>query len=279
MKFCPNYAIPLHATTDNKVYVARARCKQWSCPYCAHKNRNIWVARATEHVKADGGVWYFWTLTLAPKDHVSLIHSLRVWRGVWAKFAQKIRRDVKRATGASWQYLRVFEAHKSGVLHVHILSDYQYPDTKPITDGNGDVRYHSDTFKQDVLHRYGLGYVHDMRPCVIGDDSDMTDGDKARITASYVTKYLTKDMQSGIRDTLSRAGMGRIRQIQTSQGWYDISRGKSQYDWHIGGITVDDWLSDTSHDYIDLDLDKPIYLEDFYADGAHRVYPAPKQTD
>jgi len=231
--YCPNYSQSIVSDTEHgSKLIARTRCKMWSCDYCAKINRKLWQARIMNQVKIDTDKkWYFWTITLAPWDHDGTLHSIQIWRNVWDKLIKTLKRKLGR-----FNYLRVFEEHKDGTLHVHMLADESYDDVEIITELNEDetknTRHHSAEFKK-LLLKYGLGYIHDIQP--------ITDKKKINavhaLVASYVTKYLTKNIQSQIRVLLKKNDMGRIRLIQTSQNWAQVKQ-QIKSDWTIGDIKL-----------------------------------------
>jgi len=267
MEYCENYTSVLQGQkpTDNDItYIYRTRCKQWSCDYCANINRRIWMARIVIETCGDvQGTWHFWTLTLDADDHDRGIgHSLTVWRSQWDKLLKRIRRM---AQPRKLRYLRVFETHADGTLHIHMLADYAPSDVRKTTrynkkrDKNIDV-YVSNTLR-DVLTDLDLGWVHDVRPMV--KSRDMT---TEVSIAAYLGKYLTKDMQSSARADLRVAGMGRIRMIQTSQAWAKLDQDASDVDWRLAGsvsMSLVMLLRDRGIFY--YDLNRREFLDEWHA--------------
>lgn len=89
------------------------RCKRWSCPHCAPINRKkvIGIAR---RAKPDALL----TLTLAPKiDETPDQMAKRLKEGL-----RLLRLRLKRHSRFSnFQFMAVFERHKSGFPHLHLL--------------------------------------------------------------------------------------------------------------------------------------------------------------
>lgn len=236
MLYCPNYSTALHTTGSGSKegLVYRARCKQWSCAYCAEINRRVWRARIMLEVeKSSDQSWYFWTITLDGSDHgKGTAHSLQVWREHWDNLMKRVRRDVK-----TLRYVRVFEAHKTGTLHVHMLADKTYDDVTQVIEDDGRDNWRSDTLKAH-LTALKLGWRHDVRPIIT---VDFEENGNARNVSAYVCKYLTKSIQSNIRERLRDAGMSRVRMIQTSRGWSNVPTSDNQRVWDVGGVTFEDY--------------------------------------
>lgn len=258
LKFCPTYGMVLngeHAENGN-LYVARTRCKQWNCPYCAVVNKNVWMYRIIKHV-LNGKVkhWYFWTLTLLGDDHKGLVHSLVIWRDTWDKLMKRIRRDLGKV-----QYVRVFETHQDGTLHIHMLCDKTYGDVvQRGTDEN--KRHHSDKL-QTHLDSLNLGYIHDIKPIVTSYGGN--EGNAINV-ASYATKYMTKDLQSDVRQALKAHGFARVRMIQTSQKWYDDKPDTSDIAWSKGALQYATYRAKPAEsEAIDVTYNEDIEHEDFY---------------
>lgn len=270
--YCPNYGVVISAITDDNVRVVlRTRCKTWDCEYCAKKNAKEWRWRIMSTIEQRDGCekWYLWTLTLSPLTHKNgdTVSSLQKWRKYWNKLMNKLRYRLGR-----FMYIRVFETHKSGILHVHMLANATFDDVVQIVEKNVDqsdnVRHHS-AMLESIMLSYGLGKIHDIKPI---ETEIYENNGHARNVSAYVTKYLTKDIQSIVRKTLRDGGAGSVRMIQTSHGWQALTR-QSELSWEVGRITLDKWLSEDIPMY-DLQLKKEILdYTDFGGDGTHEVYP------
>jgi len=260
-QYCPNYSVPLTAADGDKinpVLVYRARCKQWSCPYCAEINRRVWRARIMLEVQKHEQQWHFWTLTLDGSDHQSnTAQSLMVWRAHWDKLLKRVRRELGKL-----RYARAFETHKEGTLHVHMLADKTYPDVVCYKETDGRENWRSETLKAALID-LGLGWRHDLKPIVTKDVE--SDG-QARNISAYFVKYLTKEIQSDVRFQLRQAGMGRIRMIQTSQGWANVPTKETDREWRMGGISLNfyDAVRPEGIPVRDVNTERAIRFEDFY---------------
>jgi len=259
-EYCPNYSVPLTSTDADKTTPAliyRARCKQWSCAYCAEINRRIWRARIMLEVQKKEADWHFWTLTLDGADHQENTgYSLKVWRSGWDKLMKRVRRDLGKL-----RYARVFETHRDGTLHVHMLADKTYLDVVCFKERDGRENWRSDTLKR-ALTDLGLGWRHDLKPIVTKDAEN--DG-QARNVSAYFVKYLTKEIQSDVRFELRQAGIGRIRMIQTSRGWAKVPAQESEREWQRGGlhVLVFDALKAQGFPVVDANLSRAIRLSDY----------------
>lgn len=100
--------------------LVRLRCKMWSCPYCGPKNAIAWRAylldRFNKHLREEK--WCFITITAHKLAHKSPRASLLNLQQVWKKLYDRL---LRRYGKEHMQYVRVFETHKSGRFHMHIL--------------------------------------------------------------------------------------------------------------------------------------------------------------
>lgn len=249
--------------------IYRPRCKQWSCPYCAIQNMKLWRYRIMlECEETLQNVWFFWTVTLDGDDHKTespQVDSLKKWRSVWDKLMKRVRRDMKKLHG-KMRYVRVFESHKSGVLHVHMLTDVAYPDIQEERQYNAITKVNDIVWRSSTLQAHltdlGLGRIHDIRPINTENEND---NGVARNVSSYVTKYLTKDIQSDMRQLLKNAGMSRIRIIQTSQSFGVVANEHDQLNWSLGRLSkiAHDSLPSGSH-ASDISRGRVVDDSDFY---------------
>lgn len=216
---CPNFKGLLlsEKTKSGDRLLVRARCKQWSCPVCAVQNMRIWRAFLWRKITMDIGAygWHFVTLTAHENtqnhalERVRAILSLKNVREGIARLLKRLRRTFK-----DFAYVRVFEKHKSGAFHVHMIVRWGkvsyiwrtkkrgkwsfYPDeNKP-----GSGRYWSiKTYIKNTARECGLGFM-----CDVQKIEDSTAGK----VVSYVVKYMTKS-------ALSDAEFKGVRRIQCSR--------------------------------------------------------------
>jgi len=267
MQHCPHYSLALHTkdNTENDALIYRARCKAWSCDYCAEINRKVWRARIMlEVAKSPGGVWHFWTLTLDGKDHEgNTAKSLQVWRDGWDKLMKRVKRDL-----GAMRYIRIFETHADGTLHVHMLCDKTYPDVVAVLESDKRTNYRSETL-QSHLEALKLGWRHDLKPIVT--ENAENEGNERNVSA-YCVKYLTKGIQSNVRSTLRAAGMQRVRMIQTSHGWANVPTASEKREWAKGGMLMIEYdaLAESEIVTVDIDVKRVVLAGDFFGEG---VYP------
>lgn len=178
------------------------RCRK--CDGClAHKAR-LWIARGVDEIKASTRTW-FGTLTVRPEDRFVLrvkAHA-RTKSRASKPFDQMNRSEqyeelcwhlgrectnflkrVRAESGAPLRYLLVYEAHKSGDPHGHILI---HEHGVPVT-------------KQLLERQWRLGFSHWR---LTGDDPR---------AAFYACKYLSKEAQTRMRASLRYGQATLVRQ-------------------------------------------------------------------
>lgn len=105
------------------------------------------------------------------------------------------------------EYVRVFEHHKSGEYHIHVL--WRLPQMPPYNDRE---------WLKDVATSHGLGWRVDWQGIVHG-------GETTKI-ASYITKYMSKDAQGmmdmpkGLRRIQTSAGIGALKPPKSDEEWF-----------------------------------------------------------
>ena len=210
----------------------------------------------------DTKTWYFWTLTLLGKDHTGLKHSIDKWRDTWSKLRKRIIRDLGKL-----KFVRIFEMHKDGTLHVHMLTDKSYTDCYQVeaTD-TAKERTESVKLRQHLID-LDLGYIHDIKRI---DTPKKEANGIARNVSAYIVKYMTKDIQSNVRSILKEHG-SRLRIVQTSIGWFDKQPDDTVLDWSKSPVFKTEYLAmGQSEQVIDLAKDERITIDDFYD---HDFYP------
>lgn len=205
ISFCPNFKMVLLAENDDKskLLMLRARCKQWSCAYCASANQTQWRKHLNERIGELGGQWSFMTLTAHAAAHAGgwTLHNLRdaykpVYDGIRNAFSRQ----------KPIEYVRVFEKHQSGEFHIHILWRI---DLDPFTEMNDWLKA--------LVTKHGLGWRCEWKAAQRGSSA-------AGITR-YMTKYMTKlkqggmEMPKGIRRIQTSQGIGALKQHKSPQGW------------------------------------------------------------
>lgn len=174
------------------------RCRK--CAWCLSRRRNLWAFRGQVEIAAAPRTW-FGTLTMGPTEHALMRYraSSRLTRGgvdiellspreqfeeLCIEFGREVTLWLKRtrkATKGKLRYLLVFERHKSGLPHAHILVHDM--------DCNNPVRH------ADLASKWKLGFTK-FKLC------------EALKTAWYVAKYLSKSAEARVRASL---GYGKVK--------------------------------------------------------------------
>lgn len=176
-----------------------ARCRR--CEHCLAHRRQLWTARAVDEVKAAPRTW-FGTLTVSPENRfrhevaADLLRPSAVSSADWPEFkfrclADSVGKEVTRMfkrlrkRGAKFRYLLVFEAHKDGWPHVHLLvHEVAEPVRKATLDG-----------------QWPLGF------------SKWKLVEREPAAAVYVCKYLAKDALTRVRASLRYGQAYRLQHI------------------------------------------------------------------
>lgn len=163
------------------------RCRK--CSNCMTHRRNLWVARAVDEIDISSRTW-FGTLTVNPEHRFRLEclaeQRLRMgneylrdltppeqYRYLADFLGKEATRWLKRLRKkAALRYLLVFEAHKDGFPHIHLLLHEQGANLS----------------KRDLEHHWSYGFSN-WRLVDKGDTKP----------AWYVSKYLVKDARTRVR--------------------------------------------------------------------------------
>lgn len=155
------------------------------CDECLRYRARIWRDRAAVEIAQSQRTW-LWTLTLRPEEQYrALAEGLRdaseeQRKSDWDLRVSVIQRwltlclkRIRKNSGARIRYLAVYEAHKSGMPHVHVL----------LHERNSAVR------KGLIQGEWPHGFTN----CRLVKDVN---------SALYVTKYLSKAMAARVRASL-----------------------------------------------------------------------------
>lgn len=267
-KYCTNFRAFLYArdTGSGDGLLARARCKQWTCTYCASINRKQWryrIGYAADVLEIDA--WSFITITAHSSTRGVL--SLENLRAHWDALLKRMRRQY-----GKFPYIRVYEKHSDGSYHVHALLGFHFPDsdlkTRKSKSGDSETTY--SVLIDDYVRRkpqprqrtvtvgkrklaalprgatHGLGWYHHAENLR-----------HAHGAAKYVTKYMTKGgdrMENG------------VRRIQPSQKFPKPPKESAVYDWTVySGFSEEDaWQHwETGNDVIDVSQGRVLTATDF----------------
>ena len=253
--YCKNFHALATSDQENKVLIARLRCKQWSCQFCAEMNRRQWYMTMTDAIDGLGGEWTMLTVTLPAWIHKQKILFDRIYDSVTTikKNWDKLMKRLKRWLG-KFQYVRVLESHKSGVLHVHMLINTIIPDARPRKPGQDKTAWTSKTLQRH-LKESGFGYIHDCSP-LRDPGGDYWNGKRV---SAYVAKYLTKDL--AMIDEERKAL--RVRKIQTSQSFRKPKNESDQVWTMTSGIYELDLHEKPRHTFVDVSTGYIVTLDHF----------------
>ncbi len=187
------YGRPEAPRSKRNVVVSRHRAKPLlveldvpcrACPPCLRSRAARWRHRATQEALRSGRTW-FGTMTLNPQAHFVMLARARALNADLAEpdeFGARCvevgkeltlwLKRVRKNSGVKLRYMAVFEAHKSGLPHLHVL-------------------VHECSHGETVTHRelsraWKLGFTRFnlvSEPAAFG----------------YVTKYLTKSAGARVR--------------------------------------------------------------------------------
>lgn len=249
---CENFkGIVADVTDSRQWYMARIRCKMWSCELCAQINRSQWRAHIIDGINKIGtfASWWFVTVTAHRKAHKAVNQRAtlsNLQRGLKTLY-DRIRRIVAKGSD-KLEYVRVFEHHKSGKVHAHMIMRGTFTVQTGELDKKGNDIGLTRWFKDNGAE-VGLGYQASAKPI------RSSQGVHAGFVSAYVTKYLTKSSQ-GFK--LFPKG---VRRIQASNGFGALKIPDSQYTWSKrAGIFEHDVLEHHVHD---VNLKHDVSTDDF----------------
>jgi len=240
---CPNFNLvaSTQRASDGKWIMTRLRCKSWSCPVCARKNRQTWRNFLSAKLRKISSVWWFGTLT-APAWARSPEKSLASIRDNFDRFMKRLRRVFGKV-----EYVRVYEVHQTGAFHLHIVicglaarvhrymarsGKLGFRVSKANDLGNG---WAVNTWWKKTASKCKMGYIAEIKKIPSSE------------AVGYITKYLTKSAQA--------FDMPHLRRVQTSRG---IGSPKSA-GVEIWAVTGHLWGGDIGYQaFVDLDEKRSI---------------------
>lgn len=246
---CKNFDGWLIGQKPGQTLIVKTRCKMWTCDYCAKINREMWQAKIIHGINQIGGdEWSFITLT-AHENANNLQSSMRNIQNGWKKLQTRIRRKItSEGKEKTLHYARVYEQHKDGRVHWHMVaswvpSDYIHPDNGK---GKGS-RWISDNARQ-----CGMGY-QTMALSIDGHGGYI---------ASYVTKYMVKSSHEWPKNT---------RIITTSRNWPTKTIAeKNDYHWKTQSTVTEtdirQWFK-FGDEIIDLNTNLPVTYDTIDENG------------
>ena len=176
------------------ITLVRVSCKMWNCPCCREKNARNWRAYLldTFNKRFPHSHWCFFTITAHENAHKhSAVMTIRNLQQVWKRLYDRLRRKF----GRRFEYIRIFERHKSGRFHMHILIDcgLEYDEYAYVIKGKLDeFRHPLCKWLKTACRSLGGGHrVHIRR---VWDDHKRSSN--VGLVVGYILKYMGKDMAS-----------------------------------------------------------------------------------
>jgi hypothetical protein len=187
---CKNFRVLLQSPDykPDRLTVARLRCKQWTCDFCASRNLNQWRIHLLKRFDTDfrDTKFCFMTITVPPHLHGKPIESVSRLQDVWGKLYHLMRREYKE----KFTYVYMYEAHKSGTYHLHALISLGeiYDDMAAKSEWDGILDHHPVArWLRDTLPSIGAGWKCDIRRVY------STNGLRDSVSAVlYAIKYMSK---------------------------------------------------------------------------------------
>lgn len=174
------------------ITLVRISCKQWGCPCCAQKNARNWRAYLLDTFNKRFGheKWCFLTITAHKNAHkhsaeATILNLQQVWKRLYDRLLRRY--------GKGLQYVRIFEKHKSGRFHMHILlniGDRYDSHNRLIRSKLDEFRHPECRWLSRACAEVGGGWrVHIKR---VWDDQKKSSN--VGIVVGYILKYMGKDM-------------------------------------------------------------------------------------
>lgn len=209
LTYCPALETPyLYSDKIKTGYriIFKARCKMWTCEYCAGVNKRNHFKRilyGIDQLQNQGFKFSFVTVTSHERVR-TFSGSYRVWKSAWKKLRQRAVRHEQSIEKGIFHYVYIPECHQDGTLHWHGLFS-----------GSFTTRWWKDNARE-----CGLGYE-----CESIDIQDSFQG------ANYCLKYISKHMGQKI-------DIPRFRRINYSQKFPDQAVYGTSGDWLVAAPKV-----------------------------------------
>lgn len=187
---------------EHKTILSKAACKCWDCETCGARNARLWIARILNGINSLGFSLSFLTLTSHRRHRKQ--RSLACLRQGWKKLYNRIIAKLGK-TAKSLYMVRVWEQHKDGSFHLHVL----------------------------ISVNFGTRWAkNNARACGMGHQADWRDIENAGMVAGYVAKYTLKN------STTTRGGVKwpkGLRRVEVSRNWPKLPDMEivSGYNWII----------------------------------------------
>lgn len=176
--------------------IIRLRCNQWSCESCAKVNQSRWRNHLLKTAVRLSDDWTLITITAPANAHYSMV-TLKVIMKNFDRFSKRLQRHFGR-----FEYIRVYEQHKSKEFHCHVLCGVKIACTESEWEKKNDkVYYRGKAYKAVKKHAMesGLGYILDVRPLVDTSGNSLSSLYAIRYISKYLTKNVGAEMPKGTR--------------------------------------------------------------------------------
>lgn len=176
------------------ITLVRVSCKMWNCPCCREKNARNWRAYLLDTFNKRLGheAWCFFTITAHRNAHKhSAEMTIRNLQQVWKPLYDRLRRFYNKRL----EYVRIFERHKSGRFHMHILINVglEYDEEQyVIKDVLSEFRHPHNRWLRVACSELGGGWRCHIRR--VWDDQKRSSN--VGLVVGYLLKYMGKDMAS-----------------------------------------------------------------------------------
>ena len=198
--------------TTKQIVLLRPPCKKWSCPSCAARLANRWIARIIRYIDKNGhDDWWMFTLTAHEKWR-GRTQSVRNLRGGWKRLYNRMRYEF----GVK-DYAKVWECHADGSFHLH-----------GIIRNPNDTLFWLEDYPPIFPHMTQRWLKDNARSCGMGYQVDFHNVENAGMVAGYIAKYFMKSETVGDYPK-------NMRRIEVSHGWDKLPdlREKTVLTWHI----------------------------------------------
>lgn len=242
LKHCPNVKV-LVGSRDfkpDRYTIARVRCKQWTCAYCAERNMNAWRKHLLDRFQGalKGLSWCFITLTAPSYLHGKPEKSVEMFQDMWKRLYHKMRRYI----GEKLSYVYMYEAHKSGTYHMHILASCGlfYDKTPLVYVWKNPLDHHPlQRWLKDTVPTLGAGYIVDVRR--IYSRYGLNDGVSAIL---YSIKYFAKSkswkrFKKGARRIGVSQDIGGLPKAPKGEFSWSVMPYLTKQKWEEEGLTHD----------------------------------------
>jgi len=197
-------------TQPGVIVVVRIGCGSWRCPVCCKENRRRWQKHLMRALPKISQNWWFVTLTAHSKKR-GAESSLENLRSNLDRFFKRIRR-----VWSHIEYVRVYEVHKKGAFHAHLLVSGLSARVQKFTAPNG-AEYFRPTLSGKSVGNWSIRtwFKRTAAALEMGYMVDIQQVEGVHRAVNYVVKYLTKEAQGfyvkGLRQIQTTTGIGGPR--------------------------------------------------------------------